>query len=91
MLRGIFFSLLLLVGTLVSAHGADCLASTQLATGAHVVANHSVTGLATAEHCKTVAVLDRHGASHDGCCRDMNCGVLRPFRIASLPSIGDRH
>jgi len=89
LLRGILFSLLLMVGTLVSAQGAESLASTPMGTGVHAVAMHSVTRLATAEHCKTVAASDRHGASHDGCCRDMNCGVCAHSGIAALPLIGE--
>ena len=89
LLRGIFVFVLLMAGTLVSAHGADSLASPQMVTGVQAVATHSVTSLATAEHCKTVAASDRHGASHDGCCRDMNCGVCAHSGIAALPLIGE--
>ena len=87
LMRGILFSLLLIVGTLVSAQGAESFASTPMPIDAHGVVTHGVTSVATEEHCKTVAASDRHGASHDGCCRDMNCGVCAQSGIASLPLI----
>lgn len=87
LLRGIFVFVLLMVGTLVSAHGAESLASTPMPIGAHAVVTHSVTGVATAEHCKTVSAADRHGVNHDGCCRDMTCGVCAHSGIAALPAM----
>ena len=87
LLRGIFFFLLLTVGSLVAAAGAETLASPPMPVIQKSVGAHDAMKLTTSDHCKSVGVSNGHGTSHEGCCRDMNCGSCAHPGIASLTSI----
>ena len=86
LLRGIFFFLLLTVGSLVAAAGAETLASPPMPVIQKSVGAHDAMKLTTSDHCKSVGVSNGHGTSHEGCCRDMNCGnCAHPCIAAMMP------
>ena len=84
LLRGIVLFLLLTAGQLVAAAGAETLVSTPMSMIQQSVGAHDAMTLTLADHCKSVAVSNQHGASHEGCCRDMNCGTCAHPGIAAM-------
>ena len=87
LLRGIIFFLLLTVGSFVAAAGAESLASPPMPVVQQTIGPHGSMKLTMTDNCKSDGVSTRHGSSHDGCCRDMNCGSCAHPGIASLTSI----
>lgn len=84
--RGIFL-LLLLIGLFMAAAGEKSFASTPIPAMQHSAENHDAIKLTTSNYCKLVKDSSRHGSSHDGCCRDINCGSCAQPDIAALTSI----
>ena len=85
--RGIFLFLLLTVGLFMAAAGGESFASTPMPLMRHSVGNDHAVKLTTSDHCKSVGVSNGHGTSHDGCCRDMNCGSCAHPGMFSLTSL----
>ncbi len=84
--RGIFI-FLLLIGLFMAAGGEKSFASPPIPAMQNSAENQDVIKLTTSDYCKSVKASSGHGSSHDGCCRDINCGSCAQPGIAGLTSI----